>query len=107
MRKRKKSQKSKTKTDWRLKRLPGKLQAHFTGQLINLLTYHRAPFPFFSYFYCSPKKRRYSCNLQIIHGSLRLLSRNRVDPSKYLMRLTTSGATQIIGWPLVYLIFEI
>src|SRR4051794_29398018 len=32
------------------------------------------------YFYTSPKKRRYSCNLQINHGNLRLVSPNRVAP---------------------------
>jgi len=32
---------------------------------------------FFAYIYISPKKRRYSWNLQIIHGHFRLVSPNR------------------------------
>ena len=44
------------------------------------------------YYICdSPKKRRYSWHLQTIHGNLRLLSRNRVYPSKYLRPAQDAG----------------
>ena len=46
------------------------------------------------YLHFSSKKRRYSC-LQIIHGNLRLVSPNRVTPSKYLRRVKPSKATEL------------
>ena len=38
---------------------------------------------FLSNFILHQRKRRYSCNLQIIHGNLRSVSPDRVAPSKY------------------------
>jgi hypothetical protein len=60
--------------------------------------------PVLYYLHTSPKERRYSCNLQIIHGSLRLVSPNRASPLKYLlMPKKASTAIQYTGWLFLFL----
>ncbi len=45
----------------------------------------------FSNFSIHQRKRRYSCNLQIIHGNLRSVSPDRVTPFKYLLAPEVPG----------------
>ena len=54
--------------------------------------------PFLINFIHHQIKRRYSCNLQIIHGNLRSVSPDRVAPLKYSGHFKVSGPLLVSGF---------